>query len=128
VHILIATHLSHYEQQLRSLFVSGRYQTVHLWYGLPDDIQHPPSKETVEGETMDDNLSILDRWKDRLSYWHTMNAMHGKSLDIIQHYAPALLWACVGRRFYVMPASTSVFPPLAVLVEGKLLIFVFNIC
>jgi hypothetical protein len=53
----------------------------------------------------------LKRWRALMTHWN-------KSITVEVHYAPALLWACIGKYFYVAPSCTHVFPALDVVIEG----------
>ncbi|KAI9597484.1 hypothetical protein BDF19DRAFT_435236 [Syncephalis fuscata] len=128
-HILIDGQLLQYEQQLKTLWSNEKSQLkhVHLWLGLPEGMQTPPSSISTddisnstqiagtaqeEEEVQQRTLHGLDRWKIAMSSWH-------RSITVEVHYAPALLWACISKCFYVTPSCTDVFPALDVVIEDE---------
>ncbi|RKP06802.1 hypothetical protein THASP1DRAFT_31393 [Thamnocephalis sphaerospora] len=128
-YILIASHVAQYELQLRALLQAGQIRRVCLWLGLPDGIQHPPSAKEVHSAAADEPNSpvivpdggTLARWTVQMQTWYESSSTATvEPLVVEMHAAPALLWACVGRRFYVAPTCTQVFPALDVVADDPL--------
>ncbi|KAI8052093.1 hypothetical protein BDF22DRAFT_776912 [Syncephalis plumigaleata] len=142
-HILIDGQLNQYEQQLNDLWSreDAPFRHIHLWIGLPEAMQRPPASPASSASVIDTNDSIINNTHDvsvsdtskeeqsaatasasvyGLDRWRTLMTHWCKSITVEVHYAPALLWACIGKHFYVAPSCTHVFPALDVIIEDEM--------
>ncbi|RKP26722.1 hypothetical protein SYNPS1DRAFT_27604 [Syncephalis pseudoplumigaleata] len=130
-HVLVDGQLASYEQQLKALWcrMDAPPRHIHLWIGLPEAMQHPPAS-SVDGDAAEtgaerDAMAMeheeqpsssrygLGRWRALMTGWC-------KSITVEVHYAPVLMWACIGKHFYVAPSCTHVFPALDVEIEDEM--------